>query len=164
MLTQILSLSPRRLFAIGVLVAGVLLGILLIILWQVGLFDSAPPPVAIESAVESVTQEQQEQAEGSSQSARHKRSNKRTRRSQRTHSPRQSRVRNNKRAQPPIQVPMPSRKPSPPSRKRLPQPTIHRSRLTRTRPLNSRKRVRSLSLSRLKRMFSSNPTNKLNKR
>ena len=69
MLTQILSLSPRRLFAIGVLVAGVLLGILLIILWQVGLFDSAPPPVAIESAVESVTQEQQEQAEGSSQSA-----------------------------------------------------------------------------------------------
>lgn len=69
MLTQIFSLSPRRLFAIGVLVAGVLLGILLIILWQVGLFDSAPPPVAIESAVESVTQEQQEQAEGSSQSA-----------------------------------------------------------------------------------------------
>ena len=67
MLSQVLSLSPRRLFALGLVFAGIMLGILLIILWQVGLFDSAPPPVAIESAVESVTQqeerEQQVQAE-----------------------------------------------------------------------------------------------------
>ncbi|MDE2967455.1 MAG: YceI family protein [Chloroflexota bacterium] len=37
---------------------------MLIILWQVGLFDSAPPPATIESAVESVRQGQQEQEQG----------------------------------------------------------------------------------------------------
>ncbi len=63
MLSQIMSLSPRRLFAVGLVLAGIALGILLIILWQVGLFDSAPPPATIESAVESVRQEQQEQVQ-----------------------------------------------------------------------------------------------------
>ncbi len=63
MLSQILSLSPRRLIALGLVIAGLLVGILLIILWQVGLFDSAPPPVQIQSAVESVTQAQQQEQE-----------------------------------------------------------------------------------------------------
>ena len=53
MLSQLRSLSPRRLLAMGLIVAGALIGILLIILWQAGLFNSAPPPVNIESAVES---------------------------------------------------------------------------------------------------------------
>ncbi|MYC01410.1 MAG: YceI family protein [Chloroflexi bacterium] len=38
-----------------------LVAILLIILWQVGLFDSAPPPATLESAVESVRQDQAQQ-------------------------------------------------------------------------------------------------------
>ena len=61
MLSQLLSLSPRRLIATGLIVAGVLVGVLLIILWQVGLFDSAPPPVSLQSAVESVRQDDQQQ-------------------------------------------------------------------------------------------------------
>lgn len=69
MLSQIMSLSPRRLFAVGLVLAGIALGILLIILWQVGLFDSAPPPATIQSAVESVRQEQQEQVQDSDDSA-----------------------------------------------------------------------------------------------
>ena len=61
MLSQLLSLSPRRLVATGLIVAGVLVAVLLIILWQVGLFDSAPPPVSLQSAVESVRQDEQQQ-------------------------------------------------------------------------------------------------------
>ena len=61
MLSQLLSLSPRRLIATGLIVAAVLVGVLLIILWQVGLFDSAPPPVSLQSAVESVRQDEQQQ-------------------------------------------------------------------------------------------------------
>jgi polyisoprenoid-binding protein YceI len=69
-LSQLLSLSPRRLISLGLIVSGLLIGILLIILWQAGLFDSAPPPASLESAVESVRQEQQQDQEaqgGSSQ-------------------------------------------------------------------------------------------------
>ena len=61
MLSQLTSLSPRRLLALGLVAALILLSVLLIVLWQVGLFDSAPPPATIESAVESVRQEQQAQ-------------------------------------------------------------------------------------------------------
>ncbi|MXV81164.1 MAG: YceI family protein [Chloroflexi bacterium] len=61
MLSHIRSLSPRRLVATGLILAGVLVAILLIILWQVGLFDSAPPPATLESAVESVRQDQAQQ-------------------------------------------------------------------------------------------------------
>ncbi|MCY4620016.1 MAG: YceI family protein [Chloroflexi bacterium] len=63
MLSQLMSLSPRRLVATGLIVAGVLVGVLLIILWQVGLFDSAPPPVSLQSAVESVRQDEEQQAQ-----------------------------------------------------------------------------------------------------
>ena len=63
MLSQLMSLSPRRLVATGLIVAGVLVGVLLIILWQVGLFDSAPPPVSLQSAVESVRQDEQQQTQ-----------------------------------------------------------------------------------------------------
>lgn len=63
MLSYIRSLSPRRLVATGLILAGVFVGILLIILWQVGLFDSAPPPATLESAVESVRQDQAQQQE-----------------------------------------------------------------------------------------------------
>lgn len=63
MLSHIRSLSPRRLVATGLILAGVLVAILLIILWQVGLFDSAPPPATLESAVESVRQDQEQQQE-----------------------------------------------------------------------------------------------------
>ena len=70
MLSQLRSLSPRRLLAMGLIVAGALIGILLIILWQAGLFDSAPPPATLESAVESVRQEEQaQQAQPESQAA-----------------------------------------------------------------------------------------------
>ena len=70
MLAQLRSLSPRRLLAMGLIVAGALIGILLIILWQAGLFDSAPPPATLESAVESVRQEEQaQQAQPESQAA-----------------------------------------------------------------------------------------------
>ena len=63
MLSQLMSLSPRRLVATGLIVAGVLVGVLLIILWQVGLFDSAPPPVSLQSAVESVRRDEQQQTQ-----------------------------------------------------------------------------------------------------
>ena len=66
MLSQLLSLSPRRLIATGLIVAAVLVGVLLIILWQVGLFDSAPPPVSLQSAVESVRQDEQQQDQAQS--------------------------------------------------------------------------------------------------
>ncbi len=59
MLDGLFGLSPRRLFAIGLVLAGSLLAVLLIILWQAGVFDAAPPPAALESAVESLRQEQQ---------------------------------------------------------------------------------------------------------
>ena len=62
MLTQLLGLGPRRLIAVGLVLAGILVAILLIILWQVGLFDSAPPPVSLESAVESVRRDDQHQS------------------------------------------------------------------------------------------------------
>ena len=61
MLSQLQSLSPRRLIAMGLVVGGALIAVLLIILWQVGLFDSAPPPVSLESAVESIRQDEQQQ-------------------------------------------------------------------------------------------------------
>ena len=61
MISQLLNLGPRRLFAFALVLAGVLLAVLLIILWQAGVFDSAPPPATIESAVESVREEQQSQ-------------------------------------------------------------------------------------------------------
>lgn len=63
MLSHIRSLGPRRLVATGLILAGVLVAILLIVLWQVGLFDSAPPPATLESAVESVRQDQEQQQE-----------------------------------------------------------------------------------------------------
>ena len=66
MLSQLLSLSPRRLVATGLIVAGVLVAVLLIILWQVGLFDSAPPPVSLQSAVESVRQDEEQQVQAQS--------------------------------------------------------------------------------------------------
>ena len=66
MLSQLLSLSPRRLIATGLIFAAVLVGVLLIILWQVGLFDSAPPPVSLQSAVESVRQDEQQQDQAQS--------------------------------------------------------------------------------------------------
>ncbi len=62
MLSQLQSLSPRRLIAMGLVVGGALIAVLLIILWQAGLFDSAPPPVSLESAVESVRQDEQQQS------------------------------------------------------------------------------------------------------
>ncbi len=60
MLGQVLNLSPRRLLMLALLLAGVALAALLIVLWQVGIFDSAPPPAALESVVESVTPEGQQ--------------------------------------------------------------------------------------------------------
>ncbi len=54
------SVSQRRLMLIGgVAVAGI--GLIAIVLWQVGLFDSAPPPASLQSAVESLRDQQQEQ-------------------------------------------------------------------------------------------------------
>ena len=67
MLSHLQSLSPRRLIAMGLVVGGALIAVLLIILWQVGLFDSAPPPVSLESAVESVRQDEQQQQQSQSQ-------------------------------------------------------------------------------------------------
>ena len=61
MLNQLLSMSRRRLFAIGLSLAGALLAVLLIILWQLGVFDSPPPPAALQSAVESIRQEEQQE-------------------------------------------------------------------------------------------------------
>ena len=61
MLNQLLSMSRRRLIALALIVGGALIAILLIVLWQAGLFDSAPPPATLQSAVQSVRQEQQEQ-------------------------------------------------------------------------------------------------------
>jgi len=58
---MILGLSPRRLLAASFIIAAALLAVLLIILWQVGVFDSAPPPAALESAVGSVRQEEPQQ-------------------------------------------------------------------------------------------------------
>lgn len=69
MLSQLMSLSRRRLLVVSMVLAGALLAVLLIVLWQVGLFDSAPPPATIESAVESVRQEQEEQQEPEQASA-----------------------------------------------------------------------------------------------
>lgn len=63
MLSHIRSLSPRRLVATGLILAGVFVAVLVIILWQVGLFDSAPPPATLESAVESVRQDQAQEQE-----------------------------------------------------------------------------------------------------
>ncbi len=63
MLGQLLSLSPRRLITVGLIVGGGLLAVLLIILWQVGVFDSPPPPATLESAVESLRQDQQQQGQ-----------------------------------------------------------------------------------------------------
>ena len=67
MLSQLQSLSPRRLIAMGLVVGGALIAVLLIILWQVGLFDSAPPPVSLESAVESIRQDEQQQQQSQTQ-------------------------------------------------------------------------------------------------
>ncbi len=67
MLRSLLSLSPQRLIATGLIVAGALLAILLIILWQVGVFDSPPPPATLESAVESVRQDEQQSSDVQSQ-------------------------------------------------------------------------------------------------
>lgn len=70
MLNQLLSLGSRRLLSIGLILAGALVAVLLIILWQLGVFDSPPPPAALQSAVESVRQEeQQEQQAAAEQSA-----------------------------------------------------------------------------------------------
>lgn len=60
MLSQLLSMGPRRLFAISLVLGGALLAVLLIILWQLGVFDSPPPPAALQSAVESIRQEEQQ--------------------------------------------------------------------------------------------------------
>ena len=62
MLSQLLNMGPRRLFAISLVLGGALLAILLVVLWQLGVFDSPPPPAALQSAVESIRQEDQEQA------------------------------------------------------------------------------------------------------
>lgn len=52
--------SQRRLILIGgIAAAGVAL--IAIVLWQVGLFDSAPPPASLESAVESLRDQQETQ-------------------------------------------------------------------------------------------------------
>ncbi len=67
MLSQLQSLSPRRLIAMGLVVGGALIAVLLIILWQAGLFDSAPPPVSLESAVESIRQDEQQQQQSQTQ-------------------------------------------------------------------------------------------------
>lgn len=67
MLGQLRGMNPRRLLALGLAGAAVLIGVLLIVLWQVGLFDSAPPPATIESAVESVRQEQQQEQQSSAE-------------------------------------------------------------------------------------------------
>ena len=69
MFRQIRSLNPRQLVALGLIVAGLFVGILLIVLWQVGLFDSAPPPVELESAVESLQQDRAEQEGDSTEQA-----------------------------------------------------------------------------------------------
>ncbi len=69
MLGTVLGLSPRRLFAIGLVIAAGLLAILLIVLWQVGVFDSAPPPAALESAIESLEEEEDQGATRSSEPA-----------------------------------------------------------------------------------------------
>ena len=61
MLSQLSKLSARRLVALGLILAGAFVAILLIILWQVGLFDSAPPPATLESAVETLQQDRAEQ-------------------------------------------------------------------------------------------------------
>lgn len=63
MIGMIMGLSPRRLLTFGLVVAADLVAILLIILWQVGLFDNAPPPATLESAVQSLQQEEQEEQE-----------------------------------------------------------------------------------------------------
>ena len=63
MIGTIMGLSPRRLLSIGLIIAATLVAILLIILWQVGLFDSAPPPATLESAVQSLQQDEQEEQE-----------------------------------------------------------------------------------------------------
>lgn len=63
MIGMIMGLSPRRLLTFGLIIAAALVAILLIILWQVGLFDSAPPPATLESAVQSLQQEDQEEQE-----------------------------------------------------------------------------------------------------
>lgn len=52
--------SQRRFILIGgIAVAGIAL--IAIVLWQVGLFDGAPPPASLESAVESLRDQQEEQ-------------------------------------------------------------------------------------------------------
>ncbi|MCY3558857.1 MAG: YceI family protein [Chloroflexi bacterium] len=61
MLSQILNLSPRRLISVALLIGAALLAALLIVLWQLGVFDSAPPPATLQSAVESLRQDDQEQ-------------------------------------------------------------------------------------------------------
>ena len=68
-MSQLRSLSRRRLIAFGSIIAGALIAVLLIILWQVGLFDSAPPPATIESAVQSVRQETEQEAQAASAQA-----------------------------------------------------------------------------------------------
>ena len=67
MLSQLLGLGPRRLFAIGLTLGGALLAVLLIVLWQLGVFDSPPPPAALQSAVESVRDEEQQSGQARSQ-------------------------------------------------------------------------------------------------
>lgn len=67
MLRRVQSFSPRQLVALGLVIAGAFVAILLIVLWQLGLFDSAPPPATLESAVESVQQEQQQQVQSSAE-------------------------------------------------------------------------------------------------
>ena len=61
MLSQLLNMGPRRLFAISLVLGGALLAVLLIVLWQLGVFDSPPPPAALQSAVESIRQEEQQE-------------------------------------------------------------------------------------------------------
>ena len=63
MIGTIMGLSPRRLLSLGLIIAAALVAILLIILWQVGLFDSAPPPATLESAVQSLQQDEREEQE-----------------------------------------------------------------------------------------------------
>ena len=67
MLSQFLNLSPRRLISVALLIGAALLAALLIVLWQLGVFDSAPPPATLQSAVESLRQEDQEQQSATAQ-------------------------------------------------------------------------------------------------
>ncbi len=68
MIGRLISWSLRRLITIGAIAGVAVVAVLLIVLWQVGVFDSAPPPATIESAVESL-REDDEQAQVSATDA-----------------------------------------------------------------------------------------------